>query len=162
MTDHNKTSTAYHQMKLSDLRRLATEQRGRCSLWSGTELMDAPKEDIVTFLETGIIPSLSHKEIDRGVIRLNRRSFTMEEITNLAVKLGIVTENKSPHFRNNKNESGGRIGRPSKELPSDIEPLLKRTAAHSNGQASKAYTLAKMSFRKNGMTLAVTVLNLLF
>ncbi|MBT1070992.1 hypothetical protein [Pelotalea chapellei] len=134
--------TDYKGMKLTELRRLAIPKREKTPLWSGAELMDAPKEDIAYFLKTGAVPPLTCKEQGEGIIRLNRRSFTRDEFRAVAMALGIVTENQAPQYQERPKAGARRTGRPAASLPDDTKPLLE-TFRNANRQGQAFYRTGK-------------------
>lgn len=134
--------TDYLNMKLTELRRLAVDKRGKNPLWSGAELMDAPKEDMVHFLNTGTVPPLTYKEQGEGIIRLNRRTFTREEFRATAMALGIVTESPATQYQERTKPDGVRTGRPAASMPDDTKPLLE-TFRNADGQGKAFYRTGK-------------------
>lgn len=134
--------TDYQNMKLTELRRLAIVKRGKTPLWSGAELVDAPKEDIAHFLATGTVPPLTCKEQGEGTIRLNRRSFTRDEFRALAMALGIVTESSASQYQERAKADGVRTGRPAAAIPDDTKPLLE-TFRNADRQGKAFYRTGK-------------------
>lgn len=117
----------YNQQNMEILR-IATRDAG----WTGADMLDANKSDVVSFLTTGKRPTIRFKT-DGCNLALSRRPATIAELIDLLERITREIPGKSGIIGNgipgksNKRECSKR-GRPKADMPDDTAPLVSAIA----------------------------------